>query len=699
MLSSSPALVATTGLNQTEQPLLNEFHKLLAPFAEVAGISLGYHIGVTTEWLTLSQHCACQQHVLTLAQRHEHACQPGRLSRVLMCGSLPVVVCLSLEQESLLAAVTQLLSLLEQKMQLEQQEEHLLDELSSSWESLEAVYEISSDIGLLTEPTALLERILHRAASFRADLKAALWLERNGFCHPMMHAVDGLTARPSAGGLIGQVLADRNGLILNGNDRVLAHPDLEPEFHAAWHLALVPLTSRDNSLGVLAIWQNEPGSDFDSHDTRFLAALALQAAMVIENDRLHRTALESERLRHEIEIGSTIQQTLLSSQIPADFPGVKVAALTMPSQLIDGDFFDFITPRDKCLDVISGDVMGKGIPAALVGAATKNAFVRALSQLVSLTSQWRLPEPQELVTFVNREVVKQLITLESFVTLCYARFDLATQQARIVDCGHTWTILYRPSTRQCEMLKGDNLPIGFSEKEVYEQQTYPLEPGALFFFYSDGLTETTNASGEAYGETRLVEFIQRHGEREPEQLINDVLAALLAFAGRPELGDDLTCVAIRILPTVEDLPARLPSLNILSELGNLELCRAYVRQVCQTADPATKEEDLSYHLELAVTEAVANVMRHAYQGQTDQPIQLSAVVEINRLILTIRHQGLPFDPALVPPPVFDGSRDGGFGLFIINKLMDEVHYTCEPDGNHITLIKTFNGGHTYASHL
>jgi sigma-B regulation protein RsbU (phosphoserine phosphatase) len=699
MLSHSPTLVPTTDFSPEEENLLAELQKVLVPFAEIAGVSLGVCTGSAPNWLTVNADCTCAQQALTTTERLAQSCQPDRFCRVWPCGQLQLLACLPLAHGQVASAIEHLIALLEQNLSLVQQEEQLLDELSASWESLEAVYEISSDLGLLTEPEPLLERILHRAASFRSGLKTVLWLERDGICHPMTNSVTELTPRLSTDGLLGQVLTERNGLILNGRARILEQPNLEPEFQAAFNLALVPLTSRNLSLGVMAVWQEERNVEFDSHDTRFLAALALQAAMVIENDRLYRAALGSERLRQEIEIGSTIQQTLLSSQVPADFPGLEIAALTLPSQLIDGDFFDFITPREKCLDVISGDVMGKGIPAALVGAATKNAFLRALSQLVSVTAQWRLPEPHEIVTLVNREVVKQLITLESFVTLCYARFDLATQQARIVDCGHTWTVLYRPSTRTCELLKGDNLPIGFSESEVYEQSSYPLEPGALFFFYSDGLTETTNAAGEAFGETRLVEFIERHNESKPEALINAALAALLAFAGRPELGDDLTCVAVRILPTLKHFPTQLNPLHILSDLSNLELCRTYVRQVCQLADPATLEEDLAYHLELAVTEAVANVMKHAYKGQTDQPIELSAVVEAARIILTIRHQGLPFVPTEIPLPVFDGSKEGGFGLFIINKLMDEVIYSSEPDGNRIKLIKTFNGAFQNASNV
>ena len=132
----------------------------------------------------------------------------------------------------------------------------------------------------------------------------------------------------------------------------------------------------------------------------------------------------------EAEIGFRIQQTLLLEQPPQDLPGVRAAALTIPSQRIDGDFYDFFNHRDRCLDVIVGDVMGKGIPAALLGAATKSHFLQALSRLISLSEPGTLPEPKDIVTLAHSEVARQLIELESFVTVCYARLDLVEPAAR-----------------------------------------------------------------------------------------------------------------------------------------------------------------------------------------------------------------------------------------------------------------------------
>src|SRR5262249_39811908 len=147
-------------------------------------------------------------------------------------------------------------------------------------------------------------------------------------------------------------------------------------------------------------------------------------------------------------------------------PGVRVAALTIPSQQIDGDFYDFFQHSEQCLDVVVGDVMGKGVPAALLGAAIKSHLLRALSHLIISSKQGKLPDPEEIVTSVHAEVTKQFINLESFTTLCYMRFDLARRRVDFIDCGHTKTVHFRRRTGACETLQGENMPLGFSEREI-----------------------------------------------------------------------------------------------------------------------------------------------------------------------------------------------------------------------------------------
>ena len=272
---------------------------------------------------------------------------------------------------------------------------------------------------------------------------------------------------------------------------------------------------------------------------------------VIELETALRASLEelAQARQREAETGAKIQQTLLLGQPPRDLPGARVAALTIPSQQIDGDFYDFFRHSDHCLDVVVGDVMGKGVPAALLGAAIKSYFLRALSQLIASLDQKKLPEPEEIVTAVHTDVTRQFIGLESFVTLCYARFDLESHQVAFVDCGHTKTVHFQCRQGICETLRGENIPLGFSEQEIYQQVAVPVEAGDMFFFYSDGVTEAKNETGEFFGEDRLIELIRAHGGLEPEALIDKVRSAVVAFARTEAFADDVTCVAVKIADT------------------------------------------------------------------------------------------------------------------------------------------------------
>jgi phosphoserine phosphatase RsbU/P len=409
----------------------------------------------------------------------------------------------------------------------------------------------------------------------------------------------------------------------------------------------------------------------------------------ISEDITERKQAEEQLARareQEVEIGFKIQQTLLLDQPPRNLPGVHVAALTIPSQRIDGDFYDFFKHMDKCLDVIVGDVMGKGIPAALLGAATKSHFLQALSHLISLAPPGTRPEPKDIVTLAHSEVARQLIELESFVTLCYARFDLENSHVDLVDCGHTTTLHFQASTGTCVLLHGDNLPLGVRDGEIYEQIRVPLHPGDVLLFYSDGLTETRNSAGELFGIDRLAECVRAHGRLDPEALIEEIRRAAVAFSSSETFGDDLTCVAVRIEARAR--PLYRAAMEISSDLKELARARAFVREFCRTLSDPPMGENAVNQLELAITEAASNVMEHAYGGRTDQQILLDAEAWPDRVLFRLHHLGESFDPDAVKPPVFDGTQDGGFGVYIIAQSVDEVRYDRDERGrNRISLVK------------
>ncbi len=391
----------------------------------------------------------------------------------------------------------------------------------------------------------------------------------------------------------------------------------------------------------------------------------------------------------EAEIGFKIQQTLLLDQPPSDFPGARVAALTIPSERISGDFYDFFRHVDKCLDVIVGDVMGKGIPAALLGAASKSTFIQALSEITALSDRGTLPKPEEIVTLAHAKMVRQLISLESFVTVSYARFDLERCQVELVDCGHMPVIHYRHRTATCATLKGSHVPLGVSEGEIYEQITEPFEPDDVFVFYSDGITEAQNSSGEFFGISRLAECVRLNNRLDAWQLITKIRTSVVAFSNSETFADDLTCVVIKI--EERKLPLARSEIEIPSDLGELARARAFVWEFCQGIAGGALSEDGTEKLDLAVNEALSNIMNHAYRGRTDQRILIGAEAWPDCVILRLHHLGEPFDPSAVPPPVFNGSRENGFGVYMIRQLVDEVRYLRDERGrNCVLLVKQRN---------
>jgi sigma-B regulation protein RsbU (phosphoserine phosphatase) len=419
---------------------------------------------------------------------------------------------------------------------------------------------------------------------------------------------------------------------------------------------------------------------------------SLEQRVIARTAQLQTANKELEQARErEIEIGFRIQQTLLLDQPPLDFSGLRVAALTIPSQRIDGDFYAFLRHSHESLDVIVGDVMGKGVPAALLGAATKSHFLRALSGLLVLSKDSKLPEPKEIVMLAHAELVRHLVDLDSFVTLCYARLDMNRCSLDLVDCGHTGMVHWHDKTGIHEILHGNNLPLGIREGEIYDQISVPFEPGDLFLFYSDGVTEARSSTGKLFGPQRLEECIASNSQLEPGSLVEAVRQAVATFTGSLRLTDDLTVVAIRVQE--RQLPIARQELEIRSDLKQLRKAREFVRAFCRNLPGPPLDEDSVGALELAVDEAASNIMKHAYHGREDQPIHLEAEAFPCRLAIELHHFGDAFDPSTAPPPSLDGSRDSGFGVYIVARSVDEVrYYPDERGGNCVLLVKTRKAG-------
>src|SRR5262249_47723953 len=126
--------------------------------------------------------------------------------------------------------------------------------------------------------------------------------------------------------------------------------------------------------------------------------------------------------------------------------------------------------------------------------------------------------------------------------------------------------------------------------------------------------------------------------------------------------------------------------------------RRFVRDFCRSLPPPTLGDDGLALLELAISEAASNVMRHAYGGRVDGQLRIGAGAFSDRITPPLHDWGEPFDTQVGRPPAFDGSRDGGFGVYIIARSVDTVRYSHDPDGtNCIHLTKHLKEGNLYGT--
>ncbi|HVE56042.1 MAG TPA: SpoIIE family protein phosphatase [Pyrinomonadaceae bacterium] len=671
---------------ETARQFLFSLQKVAPPFLEWANASLGYFSEKNEIIYVTGAECLC--HIIENRKNNPHQHVEQEILYENNCLGT-VVLCCPADFANAGKYLHLIISGITGELIHLEDESALLAELGMSWESLQAIYDLNADLNSFHNPQKLLEKITERVEAVGNETCAVLWLRDEENLKPAASTNNrDLAPRAKDYGIIGEVFTKQRLVVCNNISGATGIAENETELKNAVHFAVFPVATRIKNYGVLEVWQEDRNSPvFDSRTTRLLDTLALQAAMVIETESLHRESIENEKLQQEIEIGSKIQQILLTGNPPDAIRGVKIAALTIPSRQIDGDFYDFIEHGENCFDLIIGDVMGKGIPAALVGAATKNCFFRAVGQLQSTERALR-PAPEKIVGWVNNEMTAKLMQFESFVTSCYTRFDLEKRLVTFVDCGHTKTIFYNHRARKISALEGDNMPLGFSEREIFKEQIVSVETGDVLFFFSDGITETRSADGEFFGDERLAAYVFENAAQEPREIISGLLEMLQNFSGETNFGDDLTCVAVRIEENLRVDSEGKIRLAIDRDLRELERVRQFVRKACQLLSGKPATADFTELFELAVNETITNVIRHAHQNKAGDEIQLFAENSDEGLQITVGYNGENFDPKTAAAPVFDGSREGGFGLYIISNCVDRVVYTHDSNNqNTICLTK------------
>lgn len=267
------------------------------------------------------------------------------------------------------------------------------------------------------------------------------------------------------------------------------------------------------------------------------------------NQELATAIKEKNETQKELDYAqSRIERTLLQGEFYKQNHYIDLAVLQRSAKNIAGDFHDIVNVAPSILDLFLGDVMGKGILAALVGAGTKQCFLKLLGERCDDTST-ALPSPALLTQHTQQMLTPGLFELESFVTTIYARIDFDEQTLTFADCGHIPIILYDSSRKKCSVHKGENTPLGVQKTEQIKESTLNFQKEDLIFLMSDGIIETSSLENEMFGIERFCRFVESNHHHTPEQFLTLLEKELAEFRGSSNLQDDMTCVCIKILNT------------------------------------------------------------------------------------------------------------------------------------------------------
>ncbi|MCH7782669.1 PP2C family protein-serine/threonine phosphatase [candidate division KSB1 bacterium] len=229
----------------------------------------------------------------------------------------------------------------------------------------------------------------------------------------------------------------------------------------------------------------------------------------------------------------------LPSDTP-DYPYVQIEAICQPAQEIGGDYYDFFPYDDERLGLIIGDVSGKGVHAAFYMTMVKG-IIKTLAKEVT--------SPREILCKLNR-IFYENAPRKVFISVIYGVFDFKTGILTYARAGHlpliVWCENHKKTLQKIPAGMAIGLDSGDKFDDLLEEATCILEPGDLFLFFTDGISEAGRADGEEFGEERLKNILSRFAGNSPDIILEEIKDNVLRFIGKSGRHDDITAIAVQM---------------------------------------------------------------------------------------------------------------------------------------------------------
>lgn len=291
-----------------------------------------------------------------------------------------------------------------------------------------------------------------------------------------------------------------------------------------------PLLFGETLVGTLAVGRSAAHPLFTNLEAEVVRTFTEFLAIQIVNLRHREEQVQNRLVSHELEIARNIQRELMPASLPQP-PGFSLAGSWESARQVGGDYYDAIPLTDHTLLLVVGDVMGKGVPAAMF-AAIMRSLVRALAA--------HCHQPAELLAQLNRLLYKDLSAVSMFITAQLVFVDYRKRRVIASSAGHCPALLVSANSDKVTVLRTAGTPLGVLPDAQYHQETAIMGRPAGLLLHTDGLIEARSPNGEMFGGERLADWLQAHCKLpcDADQLRDQLAAEMRRFRGEAAMADD-----------------------------------------------------------------------------------------------------------------------------------------------------------------
>lgn len=302
-----------------------------------------------------------------------------------------------------------------------------------------------------------------------------------------------------------------------------------------------PLVVQGRPIGFL-FFSSDRLATYSRVHVEFFQQIAGQLSLIVEKGRLYSELAEqaalierqNRQLLEQLELARQFQRTMVPSD-SMQLPGLALAFVYLPALQIGGDILDIVPLPGERVLVFVGDAMGHGVEAAMIMAATKTALLAAARSAAN---------PADLLGQINEELYEMLQGCR-FVTAACAYLDPTAGCASLALAGHANPFHIRAVTGEVTRPGDADIPLGVRAGRNFSVVSCSFKSGDTLIFFSDGIVEAKNATGQFYGDERFAELVQSHGRSGPTELLRTIEADVRGFCQQLSPGDDLTMLVVQ----------------------------------------------------------------------------------------------------------------------------------------------------------